>query len=129
MRFTYKDYVLDPHRPHAQWAAEAARCAADQDHFWAYRAVLFNNQKKWSKGDLKRFARELELDTATFNQCLDEGKHREAVERDTAEARSLGLPGTPSYMINGERIEIKQFNNVAAFLQKLQAEIDKAKGQ
>lgn len=128
MQFTYKDFVLDIHRPHAQWAAEAARCAADQGQFWAYRAVLFSNQRKWTKGDLMRYAEELKLDTQPFNQCLDDGKHREAVEKDTAEAKSLGLPGTPSYVINGQRIDIAGYNNAESFMQKLREEIAKANG-
>lgn len=128
MKFTYKDFVLDSHRPHAQWAAEAARCAADQGKFWAYRSVLFSNQKKWTKGDLKRYAEELELDTKQFNQCVDEEKHKEAVNRDTAEAESLGLPGTPAYVINGQHIDITQYGTVQTFMQKLKEEVTKANG-
>lgn len=124
MRFVVKDFVLDGHRPYAQWAAEAAHCAADQGMFWTYRSTLFHNQKQWTKNDLKRYAAELGLDTQTFSQCLDSEKHKEAVDASTAEAVSLNLRGTPTFILNGEEIPLEEYGTVAAFMGKLQEEID-----
>lgn len=129
LRFTQKDFVLDGHRPYAQWAAEAAYCAADQDKFWAYRALLYSNQKQWTKGDLKQYAKDLTLDTAAFNQCFDSGKHTDTVNKSTQEAKDLNLPGTPTYLINGEMLDLGQFRNVAEFMTKLTEEVKKANGQ
>ena len=125
MRFVVKDFVLDGHRPWSQWAAEAAHCAADQGMFWAYRTTLFHNQKQWTKNDLKRYAAELGLDTAAFNQCLDSEKHKEAVDASTAEAHSLALRGTPTFFANGEEISIEEYRTVDAFMARIQEEIDR----
>lgn len=127
LKFTYKDYVLDSHRPHAQWAAEAAHCAADQNQFWAYRATLFMNQKKWSEAELKLYAKELKLDTKQFNQCFDSGTHREAVNQSTKEAIDLKLPGTPSYRINGTEIDLNKANTVQSFMDLVKSEMAKVK--
>jgi protein-disulfide isomerase len=124
MRFVFKDFVLDGHRPWAQWAAEAAHCAADQGMFWTYRSTLFHNQKQWTKNDLKRYAAELGLDTVTFNQCVDSEKHKAAVDASTAEAESLALRGTPTFMLNGEEVSLEEYGTVAAFMGKLREEID-----
>lgn len=127
MQFTYKDYVLPGHKPHAQWAAEAAHCAADQGKFWAYRATLFSNQKRWTKADLKLYAEKLELDTTQFNQCFDSGKHKAEVEKSSKEAVESKLPGTPSYLINGTQIDIRAYETIDEFMQRLKEEIAKAK--
>ncbi len=105
VRYVYRDFVLNSHRPYAQIAAEAAQCAADQGMYWAYHAQLFENQKQWNKAELKAYAEALGLDTQTFNQCLDSGKYTEAVNQMTQEALDVGAPGTPTFVLNGEMLD------------------------
>ena len=90
-------------------AAEAARCAGEQGKFWDYHDHLFNNQKgenerAFSNQNLKRFAKELKLDEAKFNSCLDSGKYRNVVEDQSEEGRLLGVSGTPTTFVNGNAI-------------------------
>lgn len=107
--FTYKDFVLDGHRPRAQWAAEAVQCAADQDLYWSYQDHLFKNQKPWTKQELKDYAKALGMNTAEFNKCIDSGKHTETVNKMTNEAKSLELKGTPTIFINGKEVGLNEF--------------------
>lgn len=123
LKFTFKDFVLAGHKPYAQWAAEAARCAADQNMYWAYRTTLFTNQKQWTKGDLKNYAKQLGLETASFNQCVDDGTHRAEVEASTAEAERLGLRGTPTFLVNGKEIELEKYGTVDTFMKKLKEDV------
>jgi protein-disulfide isomerase len=88
--------------PESQTAAEASECAAEQDKFWEYHEVLFENQASFSDANLRAFAQEIGLDTQAFNECLDAGRHRETVTTDTARARSLGVSSTPAFLINGQ---------------------------
>ena len=88
------------------WAAEASECAADQDAFWEYHDKLFEsqngeNQGAFNKDNLKAFAADLGLDTETFNECLDSGKHTQAVQEATQIAQSIGVSSTPAFLING----------------------------
>lgn len=110
--FTYKSFVLDQHRPYAQWAAEAAYCAADQGKFRPYHEYLSANQKQFTKADLKSYAQRLELDTAAFNQCFDSGKFTKQVNAETNEAMKLGLPGTPSFIIDGKVLDWNSLDDV-----------------
>ena len=50
---------------------------------------------------LIEYAEELDLDADRFAQELREHVHRPKVEADTRNAQEAGLPGTPSYIING----------------------------
>ncbi len=102
VQFVWKDFpVITAQSPKA---AEAGQCALDQGKFWEYHDVLFENASALNVNDLKRYAAQLGLDIAQFNQCLDSGQNRAKVEQNLDEARSLGLPGTPSFLVNGKKL-------------------------
>jgi protein-disulfide isomerase len=108
VRYVYKNATVLGEE--SQWAAMAALCAADQGHFWEYDELLFNrqqgeNQGTFSRDNLKQFAADLGLDTATFNECLDSNKYASKVADQTQEARSRGVKGTPSFFVNDEFVE------------------------
>ena len=58
----------------------------------------------FSAANLKSFASALGLDRATFDPCLDSGRFQSVVDKDASEVRSLGLTGTPTFVINGTRL-------------------------
>jgi protein-disulfide isomerase len=99
LALVYKDYPLPMH-PYAQKAAEAARCAGVQGKFWEFHDMLFAG-KKLQPADLKEQAQTLNLNEQQFDKCIVEGLEAADVEKDAAEARSLGITGTPSFFING----------------------------
>lgn len=95
--------------PESFQAAEASECAAEQDAFWEYHDLLFDNQNGENRGafnteNLKALAAELELNTEEFNQCLDSGKYTEAVNAATGAAQSIGVRSTPAFIINGQPV-------------------------
>lgn len=99
LAFVYKDAPLPMH-PHAQKAAEAARCAGAQGKYWEYHDLLFAS-KQLEVPQLKADARAVKLNGEAFDKCLDSGAEAEAVRGQLAEAISLGIPGTPGLFING----------------------------
>ncbi len=112
-------------------AAEAAYCAADQDAFWPYHDLIFANQAELFANrqadispSLKVFAEVLELDQEAFDSCLDGGKYRDRVQQDEDDARSLGISGTPSFIINGGLLRGNQ--PFANFQQIIESELGKA---
>jgi len=52
--------------------------------------------------NLKKYAKELGLNTGKFNKCLDSGEKKTLVEKETAYGSSLGVQGTPGFFINGQ---------------------------
>lgn len=107
VRFIYKDFAFLGQESH--WAAEAAKCAAEQDRFWEYHDKLFwsqrgENEGAFSKANLKKFARELGLNAQAFDECLDSGRYAEAVDQETKEGRARGVNGTPTFFINGREL-------------------------
>jgi protein-disulfide isomerase len=72
--------------------------------------LLYARQSDWSGrgGQPERFARyaeELDLDAARFAACLEDRASRSAVERNDEIAKRCRVRGTPTFFINGERIE------------------------
>ena len=97
--FAFKDLPLPMHA-NAPKAAEAARCAETQGKFWEYHDLALA-KKQLDLAKLKEYARDLKLDTAAFDKCLDSGARSELVAAHLSEAQALGLNGTPSFFING----------------------------
>jgi len=92
---------------HSMAAAQAAECAGEQGRFWEYHDKLFSYASTplaFTDGKLKGYAKELELKSQPFSQCLDSGKYLKKVEGETAIAAFLGARGTPAFFLNGQLI-------------------------
>lgn len=92
------------HGQSAVLAAAASECARDQGKFWEYHYLLFENQYKFSKSQLKGYASEQGLDTEKFESCLDSGEKNPVVLTDMGEGQSNGVGGTPTFFVNDKKI-------------------------
>jgi protein-disulfide isomerase len=98
VKYLFRDLPLPLHA-NAFRAAEAARCAGEQGKFWEAHDRFFANQNTLNPNDWPQHAQALGLDTAKFNQCLMSGKYDDEIHRDVDEALSLGIEGTPAFLI------------------------------
>ena len=108
-------------------AAEATECAADQGKFWEYHDTVFENWKGVNQGaysddNLKGFATRLQLDRDAFDSCLDGGRHRGKVEEDLQLGERLGVNSTPSLFLEGRRIQVADYGELAALIESAIAE-------
>ncbi len=106
VRYVFKDFPLSEIHPQAQKAAEAARCAGEQDARFEMYTQLFTAQSEWNGREdapdlFKGYAEGLGLDTAEFNECLDSGRQAAAVLADFEEGAGQGITGTPGFLMNG----------------------------
>ncbi len=93
---------------HAYAAAQAAEEAVDQGKGRPYmEAVLARTQELAAKGEplLLEVAGELGLDAEEFDTALIDGRHLLIVDADQAEGKAIGVTGTPTYVIDGERLD------------------------
>jgi protein-disulfide isomerase len=106
VKFVFKDYPL-PFHPWAEPAAIAAECAKQQkvDAFWKMYHGFFDNQKDVNPTNVKdkawEYVSDQGLDKAKFDDCYDNKKTEPGVKADVAEGQSVGVTGTPSFVING----------------------------
>lgn len=96
----YKHLPLSDIHPEAVPAAEAAWAAGQQNKFWEYHDALFEHQDSLGEHLYLEIAKQLNLDLQRFN--LDRGLASEAIYQDIKLAESLGINGTPFFIMNEE---------------------------
>jgi protein-disulfide isomerase len=96
----FRDFPLEMHKQ-ARGAHMAARCAHDQGRFWAMHDLLFANQRALEPAQLVDYAAQLELNTASFQACLERQHHATAIDADIAAAKAAEVRGTPATFVNG----------------------------
>ncbi|MGW1212093.1 DsbA family protein [Streptomyces sp. NPDC002499] len=93
---------------HAFAAAQAAEEALEQGQGWPYiEAVLERVAELDREGEpfLVEVAGELGLNAEEFDTALIDGRHILIVDADQAEGKAIGVSGTPTYVIGGERLD------------------------
>jgi protein-disulfide isomerase len=123
VRFYFKNLPLKSIHPWAENAALATGCAAKQNDeaFWKMYHSIFKNQREINQDNLKdkvtKYAEEAGLDGAKFAQCYDSKEALADVEKDLTEAAAVGANSTPTFFINGRRLEGAQpFENFKAII-------------
>lgn len=101
MRIVYRHMPINPSGISRKVAA-ASICAEQQGKFWEYHDLAFKNQEKLDDSSPLKLANELKLDEAKMKTCLDDPKTKEALDASEAEARNLGVNGTPAFFLNGK---------------------------
>ncbi len=114
LRIEFKHFPLMTIHPFALPAAKAAEAAGQQGQFWQMHDKLFENQNTWSRSAAPQayfiqYAEELGLDMPLFKKHLRSSLLQDHIESQFNEAQDLGLTGTPSFYLNGERLEFQTF--------------------
>ena len=106
VRLVWKHLPL-PFHPNAMPAALAAEAAREQggsQKFWAMHDKLFANQAALSEATYEQYARELGLDQARFRKDVADPRLRARIQEDAQLAQTLGVNGTPTFVVNGEKV-------------------------
>jgi protein-disulfide isomerase len=90
-----------PFHDKATLAAEAALAAGAQGKFWKMHDELFANQSALDRPALEKYAEKLGVNMGKFKAALDKHTFKAAVDKDLADAKELGVQGTPNFFING----------------------------
>ncbi|GIW40868.1 MAG: hypothetical protein KatS3mg076_1445 [Candidatus Binatia bacterium] len=108
VRFVYKHFPLNFH-PWAEPAAVAVECAGRQSEeaYWKLYSFYFEHQKEITPANLKEKSLEAlgdSVDKAKFEKCFDNRETLEQVRAEMAEGQSVGIRGTPGFIINGRLV-------------------------
>lgn len=98
VRFYSRDMPLDFHS-NAMRAAQAARCAGEQNQFWALREVMSSNPDKLELEHILNFAGNLRMDVNALKACIVSDRYKAQVQSDVMEAMRIGATGTPAFVI------------------------------
>jgi len=102
VKIIFKDFTIIG--PDSVSASHFAHCAGEQEKFWEYHNILYNNwngeNNGWaSNNNLIQFANEIGLDMNELEKCNSEKRYKSLIESSNSDAKSLGLTGTPAFFI------------------------------
>ena len=119
IRFVYRNYPVVG----GAEAALASLCVGEQGKYWEYHDLLFTRDLTPGRSAYLQFAEELGLDTEALDECIDSQRFAHRLEADYYYGRSMGISGTPSFLING--IPVVGAQPLEAFIQIIDAELGK----
>jgi protein-disulfide isomerase len=96
--WVFKNLPLATIHAFAIIAAQAADCASLQDRFWPMHDMLFADPGDLGRSAILRRAVAIDMEIERFRECLD-GPASARVREDIAEARRIGVQGTPTLLI------------------------------
>lgn len=108
-------------------AALAAEAAREQGKFEEMHDKLFETQAEWSHSESSKektfegYAQELGLDMKQYRASLKDPAAAQRIEQSKKDAQALGVTGTPTFFLDGKKIEP---TTIADFETKLDAAIE-----
>lgn len=109
MTFAYRHFPLPQHK-NALVAAYATEAAGKQGKFWAMYQKIFETQDKWSETNtatktFEGYAQGLGLDMNKYKQDASSAETKAAVDNDRNTGLQKGVNGTPSFFLNGKKMQ------------------------
>ncbi|MDP3948178.1 MAG: thioredoxin domain-containing protein [bacterium] len=118
VQFIYRHFPL-PQHSYGQQAAVYAEAAGEQGKFWEMHDKLFETQAEWSGLDGKgatafflELAKQLSLDENKINQAIVDSVLKARIDEDKAEGNRLGVNSTPTFFVNGRKVNLQSFDNL-----------------
>jgi len=108
VKFVYKNYPLPFHKE-AMPAAQAAVAAGKQGKFWEMHDKIFENYRALSADKYVEWATELGLNVDQFKSDMASAETTAFINGEMAEARNVGVRGTPTIFINGKKPQGRSF--------------------
>lgn len=105
LRLVWRHFPDAEVHPGADLAAELSEVAAAHGKFWDAHSLLLAGREKFTHEDLLSVARRLKLDEGEAGTALGDRTFRERVLEDFTGGRGAGVHGTPTFFVNGERLD------------------------
>ena len=105
LRLVWRHFPVPQLHPGADLAAELSELAGLHGKFWDAHSLLLTSRGRFSHDDLLSVARRLELDPAETHAALRERRFQERVLADIEGGRRAGVQATPTFFVDGERLD------------------------
>lgn len=105
IRWIFVNNPLQSIHPRAYDLALAGECAHEQDRFWDYYDAMFSERYEATDAGIAAAARDIGAETERFRACYRNADYAQEVADDLKEAQKFYILGTPTFFINGRRLE------------------------
>lgn len=128
--FVYRFFPLTNIHRNALQSSEAGYAASKQGKFWEMHDLLFAHQNDWAElsdptDTFVGYAQQIGLDTTKFKQDMTSSDTEKYIQSQYQSALDIGLPGTPTFFINGKQIRTP--NGYDAFKQVIDQQLANSK--
>lgn len=109
VNYVFRNFPLSQHK-NALITSYAAEAAGLQGMFWQMHEKLYSSQEEWSGTSNARemitgYAEGMGLNVPQFIQDIDSQRVKDRVAKDLADGNLVGLNATPTFYLNGVKIE------------------------
>ncbi len=109
VNFVFRNFPL-PQHSNAMVSAEAAQAAGAQGKFWEMHNMIYSGQSEWSENTkaleiFTGYAQKLGLDVRAFTDAVNQQKFQDIIIKDRSDGQALGVNATPTFFINGEKMD------------------------
>ncbi|OGH88322.1 MAG: hypothetical protein A3J93_04675 [Candidatus Magasanikbacteria bacterium RIFOXYC2_FULL_42_28] len=109
IKLIIRDFPVESTHPGAGQLAEIANCASEQGLYWVAHDWFYAHQTELngvlSTEQIKVVAGQIGLDYNKLSVCLRQSTIKIEVNRDYVDGYSAGVRGTPTFFINGKKVE------------------------
>jgi protein-disulfide isomerase len=105
LRFIYRHFPLINLHAYAVYAALASEAGGLQGQFWPYQRELFNAHELLTPSLIISLAQKIGLEVPPLITAMNDESVMEKVFRDFSSGFENGIQSTPTFFINGFRIE------------------------
>lgn len=128
--FVFRNNPITQIHPNAKAAAAAAEAAGLQGKYWEMHDALYENQNEWSNASVddrgtyfEKYAKNVGVsDMKKFKSDFSAKNVSDKISYDLALAKTVPVTGTPTILLNGDKIE----SDVWADVDKFRSAIDDA---
>ena len=123
--FVYRYFPLYQIHDKAKISAYVAEAAGIQGKFWEMSDLLFDNQQSWSASNdpqkeyFLNYAKELKLNIDQFKNDLNSAVVKDRVNSDLKEAEQIGVNSTPTFFLNGQKVDVNSYDEFKNLLKNL----------
>ncbi len=113
LKVVFRHFPLTQLHMNALLAAKASEAAGLQGKFWEMHDIIYDKQKEWSSALNGRdyflgYATTIGLDTKKFLEDLNASAIEDKISAEYKEGTNLGVQGTPTFFVNGKKIDNPQ---------------------
>lgn len=125
VEFTFRNFPIPGIHPNALAAHNAAEEAKAQGKYWEMYAKLFENQQEWSSQPspietFERYAQEIGIDPAKVRSAVQDQTYKDKISQGMSDGSALGVNSTPTFFVNGEKIEQADYTKLRDAIAKAQ---------
>jgi protein-disulfide isomerase len=109
--FVFRHFPLISIHPNAFSASRAAEAAGNQGKFWEMHDKLFETQNSWGQvatnqqSLFEAYATDLDLNLEQFRTDYASSQVADRINRDIASAKEFDARSTPTFVLNGKKID------------------------